>query len=854
MKQAPWELPAPPPAPQPVPTAPASKGSANIFGRLALLGIALLLVVLLPIPSSLLQFARPVGAISPYDFPFTAGKPLAPTPWNPSSWDVAVHVRNNYQFGGLDAMQAGHGPSCAPAPATHPVSDYHDAVFFCNNHVMTAMSAGGYGAVYLTPDHMFDWSTGTSILKFPVSTFRTSDRDWIDLWITPFNENLELPLESWLPDLQGPPKDAIHIRMNEFNQGTTFEAEVYSNFQSHALPSNWWTSLESQVTPSAVTRSTFELDLSQSHLRFGIPLMAGGGSMWWVDSAVSLPFTAGVVQLGHHSYTPDKSAGCGPPPEQKALGLGCAPNTWHWGGLSMSAASQFTLLRAADRVVSAATTTRTTFPSAAPAGSFLRFNGIGGLQVSFDGGKTWSVPQTQLESKHQPDHFENYWTPVPQGATSVLFQGQNWYGGPWFARDLAIFSQNGSSTAPPPSTPTANPTGTPGSTPTPKAPPTPTPAPTTHPRATILGGINAEPSMRPWRYSGANPDGWWCQPPNCFQNANPMTTINSELALAKKLGVANVRVEFPWALIEPQRGVFDWSRADAIVGAAKSQGVQLQPVLVFTPSWAASGATQTPAASDFATFVSAIVGRYHGSIHYWEMWNEPDHFHYWNSGEPAFVQNIVMPGYQAAKAADPASNIILAGTSVWSASWFGGVFQSGGGHSFDIVAYHDYGGSPQQTAYNVQSAEKAQGGGWPIWLGEYGVQEGSISDTQQKALMTAVLTSTAPLAMAQWYNLRDDNSMTCCPPAVMVAATWGLTMHDDITMKQGFATMQALLTGTGQVGPTPTPTPVPVPGTSSPTPTPAPTHEPSSSPTATPRTEGTPTPGPLPAPTPTAPR
>ena len=49
----------------------------------------------------------------------------------------------------------------------------------------------------------------------------------------------------WEHDIM--PKDAIHIRMNEFNQGTIFEAEIYSNFQSHALPNNWWTTLESQV-------------------------------------------------------------------------------------------------------------------------------------------------------------------------------------------------------------------------------------------------------------------------------------------------------------------------------------------------------------------------------------------------------------------------------------------------------------------------------------------------------------------------------------------------------------------------------------------------------------------------------
>ena len=757
----------------------------------AAIGLVLMLGV---VADTVLPF-RNVAAISPYAFPFTQGTPAAPTPWNQPSWDVSVHIRNNYQYGGTDSMMAQHGADCSAPPATHMVSSWQDAVFLCKNHVMTAISAGGYGVIYLTPDHMFDWSQGTATLSFPVSTFRSSDRDWIDLWITPFNEQLQLPLESWLPDLQGPPKDALHIRMNEFNQGTIWTAETYSNYQATGLGGNWWTTLESVMPASPTVRTTFQLDLSTSHLRFGIPLLPTGGSMYWIDTGINLPFTRGIVQLGHHSYTPDKSAGCGPPVEQKALGLGCAPNTWHWGGIVMTSAVAFTYLKASQRVLGPNGITSTAFPGSAPAGSFLRFSGIGTISVSYDGGKSWTNPSIQQESTHSVDHFESYWTPVPQGTSSVMFRGQNWYGGPWMARDISIMSQSQSGGGPvaPPSAGGGGGGGG-GSTPSSQPKPSPTNAPPRPPM--IAGGINAEPSMRPWRYGGANPDGWWCVAPNCFQNPNAMTSVDSELALAKRLGVANVRVEFPWALIEPQNGVFDWTRADAIVGAANAQKVQLQPVLVFTPSWAASGPTMAPNAADFSAFVKAIVGRYKSSIHYWEMWNEPDHPHYWNSGEAAYVQSIVIPGYAAAKSADPSAKVILAGASVWSGGWFNGVFASGGGSSFDIVAYHDYGGSPQNTAFNVQAAETAHGGKWPIWLGEYGVQEGSANDTQQQALMIAVLTSSAPLAMAQWYNIRDDFSMTCCPAAVAVTGNWGLVMHDDKTMKNGFATMQSLLAGT----------------------------------------------------------
>lgn len=751
---------------------------------------------------------RPVAAVGPWSDPMAYGSPATPQPFNVPGWDVAVHIRNNYQYGGIDAMQAQHGPDCGAPPATHPISSYVDAVFVCKNHVMTAMNAGGYGVIYLTPDHMIDFSRGTSSLTYAVSTFRTSDRDWIDIWVTPFAENLELPLDSWLPDLQGPPKDAVHIRMGEFNQQTNFGGEVYHNFQSQGLPSNWWTTEESFLKVSQQVRGRYELDISRTHIRFGMP----DYGVWWIDTNVpDLGFSQGVVQFGHHSYTPTKSAGCGPPPEQKALGLGCQPNTWHWSNFSMSSAVPFTLIKARERRVWAGSTTTATFPQPAPANAFLRFAGVGVTQVSFDGGRSWQAPRLQPESKHVGGAFENYFTPVPAGTAAVMFRGQNWYGGPWFARDLSIWSPS----APMPGLPTPSPSSTPSST------PTFSPTPTASPRTPGRAGINIEPSMRPWRYSGANPDGWW-------DPGHGIAAVNAEMPLIQRLGVQTVRLEFPWPLIEPQRGVFDWSRSDYIVNSASAHGVHLQPVLVFTPAWAGPSATSAPSSADFRTFVSAVVGRYHNSVHYWEMWNEPDHFHYWTASEAAYVQNIVIPGYQAAKAADPKAQVILAGPAGWSSSWFDGVFANGGGGFFDIVAYHDYGGTPQQTAYGVQAAERAHGLSLPIWLGEYGIQQNSVHDTSQQALMTAVLTSTAPIAMAQWYNLRDDYSMTCCPAQVMVAAYWGLVQHDDITLKDGFFTMQALAAGrtSGSAGVQP----------------PTPSSTPGREPTPTARTEPTPIP------------
>jgi putative glycosyl hydrolase len=310
------------------------------------------------------------------------------------------------------------------------------------------------------------------------------------------------------------------------------------------------------------------------------------------------------------------------------------------------------------------------------------------------------------------------------------------------------------------------------------------------------GGINVEPSMRPTRYPGPNPDGWWCVQPNCYQGTDPASWINAELTLAHNLGVQVVRVEFPWFLMEPVRGSYDWSRADDIVSAANAHGVQLQPVLVFTPSWE-GGPNAPPSAGDWSRFVSTIVGRYKASVHYWEMWNEPDLGTYFNGSELQYVDQVLRPGFTAVKASDPCGQVILggpSGTNVSAPDWIAAIYQHGGGSSFDIAAYHGYGSNWIGDATSIRAVLRSYGqGSKPIWLGEYGVQENSTADANQQSAIQSILGASSEINVAEWYNLRDDNSVVCCPMALHNSAYWGIVQHDDTTTKTGYAVMKGLL-------------------------------------------------------------
>jgi len=360
------------------------------------------------------------------------GAPSTPTPWNSPDWDIAVHSRDIDTWELLETIDAAHGADCGAPPATHSNSSYAGSVYQCRDHMMTALNASGYGVIYLAPNELIDFSDGSATLQFDMSTLRTSGRDWIDIWITPYEDNLQLPLDDWLPDLTGDPRNAIHVRMD---LGTNrFKAFVVRDFVKTELPgtSDSHLDYDSFLTPSPMRRDTFELSLDSTHLTFGMP----DHDFNWVDTTFAeLGWTAGVVQLGHHSYNPTKC--------DDGTECGGAPNTWHWDNIEISTSVPFSIVPATQRYADPSVSTAVEFGAPAPPDAHLRFAGIGNdLEVSFDGGTSWQAAelQSQREDLIKEEHFKSYWMPVPAGITTVNFRGSGWFAGDWRVRDLSFWS------------------------------------------------------------------------------------------------------------------------------------------------------------------------------------------------------------------------------------------------------------------------------------------------------------------------------------------------------------------------------------------------------------------------------
>ncbi|MGE3908859.1 MAG: hypothetical protein AB7K36_05885 [Chloroflexota bacterium] len=401
--------------------------------RLAVLGVVMAVLALVGQPAGRAQGAPGQGApgqqparagfLEPFD-----GRPDQPTPWHAPNWDVTIHSRDRETWDQLEPMAAQHGGNCSAPPDAHVINSYDDVVFQCNNHMMTAINASGYGLIYLTPNQQVDFSGGEAVIRFDLSTLRSSTRDWVDIWITPFEDQVQLPLDSWLPDLTGEPQRSVHVRMKDSGGKTSFSANVFRGNQMEELEGSWWLGYEDFLTPSAVRRDPFEIRISRTSLKVGMP----DYNQWWVNSKMAdLGWDRAVVQFGHHSYTPSKDCN------------GCGPNTWHWDNIGIEPAVPFTIIPGDRRLASEERGATVEFDRPAPAGSHLRFAGIGGdIAVSYDGGATWQAAQPRpiREGKDPNGAFISYWTPMPEGASSVMLRGGSWYGGNWAATGFSIWS------------------------------------------------------------------------------------------------------------------------------------------------------------------------------------------------------------------------------------------------------------------------------------------------------------------------------------------------------------------------------------------------------------------------------
>lgn len=220
-------------------------------------------------------------------------------------------------------------------------------------------------------------------------------------------------------------------------------------------------------------------------------------------------------------------------------------------------------------------------------------------------------------------------------------------------------------------------------------------------------------------------------------------TQDRQWALMARTGVESVRTVLSWRRIEPTPGSFEFGGTDRLVTLAARRRMELLPVVIGTPAWAAEQpaglASQPRDPASYGAFMGALVGRYGPSgsfwsehpelprrpVRAWQVWNEPHISSYWRSdGEPwaeSYVR-LLRSAHAAIKARDPGATVVAAALANRSWDFVELLYRAGARDHFDVLAINFFTARPDLVLRGVRTVRrvtrKHSDARVPIWLTE----------------------------------------------------------------------------------------------------------------------------------------
>lgn len=227
-------------------------------------------------------------------------------------------------------------------------------------------------------------------------------------------------------------------------------------------------------------------------------------------------------------------------------------------------------------------------------------------------------------------------------------------------------------------------------------------------------------------------------------------TLGRALDLAQSDSVGWIRIQLAWSTIQPSVITADYRLFDQIVARASSDGLHVLGVLGYATQWNTTApATETrttqrehypPADFDaWSRYVFSTVTHFKTSIHYWEIWNEPDNgstpddTHKCNGtwcGTAAQYAQLLNVAYRAVKSADPTAVVLFGGLAMngpeVNTNFLFDVLTdpaNPSAGSFDIMAFHVNSSRTEALRRaNVVKQQLAFGGVGTVsvWITEFG--------------------------------------------------------------------------------------------------------------------------------------
>jgi len=197
-----------------------------------------------------------------------------------------------------------------------------------------------------------------------------------------------------------------------------------------------------------------------------------------------------------------------------------------------------------------------------------------------------------------------------------------------------------------------------------------------------------------------------------------------------QLGIRMVRIDILWSDVAENDKPLVFSRYDDLIQQLHQKDIQTLGVLQYNKDqthW------NDPPESfeEFASYVHQTVGHYKNEIHYWEIWNEPNHPMYWSAPMDRLKTYIKLLSlsYSAAKKADPTCQVLNGGLSHPIVEDVKNFFDNGGGAVMDIFNIHPFldplsANSPkifdEMLVPTIEILKQHGGGKKKIWITEMG--------------------------------------------------------------------------------------------------------------------------------------
>lgn len=265
-----------------------------------------------------------------------------------------------------------------------------------------------------------------------------------------------------------------------------------------------------------------------------------------------------------------------------------------------------------------------------------------------------------------------------------------------------------------------------------------------------------------------------------------------DVGMIAAAGFGFVRMDFPWASIERQKGRYDFAGYEDLVRVFAGRGIRSLVILAYgNPLYDNSavpfhtGPRTDEVRQAFARFAAATAAKFKGQGVIWEIWNEPNNPDFWDPSPSAdeYVE-LVRVTVEAIRHADAHATIIAPAVVTFPQQYPGAwsylerCFTLGLLELVDAVSIHPYRDQlPETVSGDYQRLHSLMGkANVPIIASEWGYPVlKDLPQTSQAALFVREFLSNTlnrvPLSI--WYDWHDDG-----PDAQNLQDNFGIVTWD----------------------------------------------------------------------------